>query len=159
MLKNLAENLHKQLLFFKEFNRLAMLKQEALLFNRLQQLDEVVAQEEQLLFQIGALDQAMLKWAEQIGREIGKKPEDLTLEEITTHYPELRGIYDELDLTITAMRQLHETNSQLLNQSLKILNYTVNLLNPDDGNLYRRPEHQEPVKTTKSKAHLVDHKV
>ena len=155
-IKELNENLQAQLSLYQEFNRLALLKKEALIHNKLQELDAVTLQEEQLLLQLGRIEEKRLDWIAQADQATVKNPEELTLAELTKTYPELSDVYTKLENTTAQLREIHNINSQLIDQALKTVNFTVNLLTPSETNIYKNPDQKE---TSTTKIHLIDQKI
>lgn len=157
VLQSLNENLKRQTNVYSELNRLAGLKQQALIKNNLQELEVVTAQEEQILLEGGRLEKERLLWAEQIGREMGKAPEDLTLAELAEHYPELEGVRKDLDNVILRLKEAHEINTELLEQAVKVVNVTLNMLTQEDKHTYSRPGKE--VKDGSKHARILDKSV
>lgn len=155
-IKELNANLLEQLILFKEFNRLALLKKDALIQNNLQELDAVTLQEEQLLLQLSVIEEKRLTLIAQVSETIGRDAVKLTLAELTQIYPELSSVYTELENIIEELRKVHNINTQLIDQALKTVNFTVNMLAPDDTNIYKNPEQKEASAT---KLHLIDKKI
>lgn len=135
-LRNLNDNLSLQLKLYAELNNLAGLKKEALVQNKLQELDSITVREERLLFETARLEKERLRWAENIGKEMGKAPEDLTLAELAEHYPELQEVRDQLDGIIKELRDTHEINTKLINQALKVIDFTIGLMTGPDESTY-----------------------
>lgn len=157
VLRNLNENLKRQTIVYSELNRLARLKQQALINNNLRDLEAITVQEEQLLLEGGPLERERLLWAEQIGREMGKAPEELTLAEMAERYPELEGVRKDLDHVLSSLREAHEINTELLEQAVKIVNVTVNMLTQEEKKTYSRPGKE--VKDRSEQARILDKNV
>ena len=155
-INELNENLEAQLMLFKEFTRLGHLKKEALVHNNLQELDAVTLQEEKLLLQLGVIEENRLSWITLISETLGKNPLEVTLAELTKDYPELNNVYNKLEKTIEDLRQIHNLNSQLIDQALKTINFSINLFNPTEKNIYKNPEQKDVINPT---VHLVDQKI
>lgn len=156
-LQNLNNNLKTQARIYAELNELARQKQQALTNNNLHNLEAVTVQEEQLLLEAARLEKERLIWAEQIGLEMGKASVDLTLIELAEHYPELREVQIELDNVIIQLRQAHEINTHLLQQALKVVDFTVGLITQEQETTYNHPGRKET--NTASRAHLLDRSV
>ena len=156
IIQDLKANLESHLVLLQEFRRLALLKKEALINNELQQLDIITSQEEQLLAQIGIVEKQRLAWANKFGAELGKQPEELTLAELSSRYPELNALYQEFKAITSELQEIHKVNAQLIEQALKIVNFSVGLLTPNEKSTYRRPSEKESVQ---AKLHLLDQKI
>ncbi len=156
-LKNLNDNLKTQARIYAELNELARQKQQALINNDLHNLEAITVQEEQLLLKAARLEKERLMWAEQIGLEMGKASEELTLTELAEHYPELREVQVEIDNVVTQLREAHEINTHLLQQALKVVDFTLGLITQQQETTYNHPGRKE-IKS-KNRAHLLDRSV
>jgi hypothetical protein len=135
----------------------AQQKQEALIGNDLVKLETITLCEGQLLLKISGLEKERLFWTEQIGKEIGKPPEELTLKELAAYFPELSEIQIWLDDIIRRLINVHELNTQLLQQALKIVNLTSSLLTQQEGMTYSNPQRKNI--SFWSRTHLLDRSV
>lgn len=156
-LQNLNENLRGQVDLYHEILTLEGHKQKALVENNLQEIESITAQEESLIIKANRFEKERLLWAEQIGRELGKTPEDLTLAELAEHFPDLEGVRHDLDQVVARLKEIHEINSQLLQQAMKIVDYTVGLLTHQESNTYTYPGQRE--KEDNKKRHLMDWRI
>ena len=157
VLQNLNENLREQVERYNELLTLEGHKQKALIENNLQEIESITAQEESLIIKVNRLEKERLLWAKQIGRELGKTPEDLTLAELAEHFPALEGVRLDLDRVVARLQEIHEINSQLLHQALKIVDYTVGLLTHQESNTYTYPGQKENEEN--KKRHLMDWRI
>lgn len=154
VLQNLNENLKRQVTLYEELNDLEREKQKALIENNLQQIELLTARQEPLLLDASRLEKERLLWGEQIGRELGKAPEDLTLAELAEHFPVLEEVRLDLDRVVSRLQEIHAINTQLLQQAMKIVDYTVGLLTHQESNTYTYPGQKE--KDENKKRHLID---
>jgi len=143
VLQNLNENLKRQVKLYEELNTLERDKQKALLKNNLQEIELITARQEPLLLGASRLEEERLQWAEHIGRDLGKAPEDLTLAELAEHFPVLDGVRLELDQVVGQLQEIHELNAQLLQQGMKVVEFTVGMLTHQEKNIYTRPSQKE----------------
>lgn len=157
VLQNLNENLKRQVALYEEFNAQERDKQKALLQNNLQEIEAITAREEQLLLEASRLEKERLLWAEHIGRELGKAPEDLTLAELAERFPVLEKVRLELDQVVGSLQEIHELNTQLLQQAIKVVEFTVGMLTHQEKNTYMHPGRKENEGT--GKLHLLDRRI
>lgn len=157
VLDNLNENLKQQVALYKEFKAQEKDKQNALLQHDLKKLDEITAQEERLLHEAGRLEKERLVWAEQIGRDLGKAPEELTLVELAEHFPILEEVRLELDRVVDSLQDLHRINAQLLEQSMNIVEFTLRMLTHQEKNTYTHPGRKE--NEGNALLHLLDRRI
>jgi flagellar biosynthesis/type III secretory pathway chaperone len=143
-IKQLNENLKTQASIYNDLKHLAELKKQALVKNNLIELEAVTVREEQLLLEAARLEKERLYWAEQIAHSMGKPPEEITLSELAERYPELQEVKTDLENVITNLKEVHELNTQLLKQAIKVVDVTLGVLTTQpSGNLYQRPGKKE----------------
>jgi len=156
VLQKLNENLKQQVMLYEKLNDLEQRKQKALIKNNLQEIDLITAEQEPLLLGATHLEKERLLWAEQVGRDLGKAPEDLTLAELAERFPVLEGVRLDLDRVVGKLQEIHELNSQLLQQAMKVVNFTLGMLTHQEKNTYSHPSHKEHEGT---KLHLLDRRI
>lgn len=157
IIQSLNENLKLQADIYTALYRFAEQKQQALINNNLVELEKITLGEEQLLLDASRLEKERQLWAEQIGQEMNKPPEELTLSELAEHFPELREVQKKLDSTVKELIRVHELNTQLLQQALKIIDLTSSLITQQEEMTYSNPQRKEIV--TRSKTHILDRSV
>ncbi|HWQ89290.1 MAG TPA: flagellar protein FlgN [Desulfitobacteriaceae bacterium] len=157
ILQNLKDNLRLQADVYAALYEFAQQKQEALISNNLVKLETITLSEEQLLLEVSRLEKERLLLAGQIGFAIGKPPEELTLKELAAYFPELLEIQIRLDDLIKRLINVHEFNTQLLQQALKIVNLTSSLLTQQEGTTYSNPQRKDIV--SRSRTHFLDRSV
>lgn len=157
VLYKLNENLKQQVALYEEFNAQERDKQKALIQNNLKKIEEITAREEQLMIEAGRLEKERLRWAEHIGRDLGKAPEDLTLVELAEHFPVLEEVRLDLDRVVDRLQEIHQLNTQLLQQSMKVVEFTVGMLTHQEKNTYTHPSRKE--NEGNGKLHLLDWRV
>ncbi|AGA70322.1 FlgN protein [Desulfitobacterium dichloroeliminans LMG P-21439] len=157
-IKQLNENLKRQAALYEELKMFAEYKQQALVNNNLHEIEAATVREEQLIMEASRLEKERLLWAEQIAREIGKAPENITLSELAERFPELTGVKTELDNVLTNLRQVNELNTQLLKQAIKVIDLTLGLMTAQpNGSTYVRPGGKE--NEPKSNVHFLDRSI
>ena len=76
-------------------------------------------------------------------------------DESTLPNPEREALMGEIRELIIELRKIHKKNSHVLEQALKTVNYTINLLSPDEGKVYKHPQ----KKADNISLHLLDRRV
>lgn len=155
-LQSLNENLKRQVELYGALYDLELEKQKALLKNNIQAIDSVTARQDPLLLGASRLEKERLQWAEHIGRDFGKAPEDLTLAELAEHFPVLEGVRLDLDRVVGQLQEIHEINTQLLRQAMKVVDFTVGMLTHQEKNTYTHPKQKENEGTN---LHLLDRRI
>lgn len=143
-IQQLNDNLKTQARIYSDLKHLAELKQQALVKNNLHELEAVTVREEQLLMEAAQMEKERLLWAEHIALLMGKPAEKITLTELAERYPQLREVKADLESVITNLKEVHELNSELLKQAIKVVDITLGVLTTQpSGNLYNRPGKKE----------------
>ncbi|MDR3541413.1 MAG: flagellar protein FlgN [Desulfosporosinus sp.] len=155
--QNLNDNLNRQVALYEELSEREKDKQQALIANNLPELNALIAREEQLILKANGLEKERLVWAEHIGRELGKAPEDLTLAELTDHFPMLEGVSQKLEWVVGGLQELHKTNALLLRQAMKVVDFTLGMLTHQASNTYTHPRRKENEGYVK--LHLLDRRI
>jgi hypothetical protein len=156
-LQSLNDNLKLQADVYSALYKFAERKQQALINNNLVELEKITLAEEQLLFEASRLEKERLLWAEQIGQELNKPPEELTLSELAEHFPQFREVQIELENVVKQLIEVHELNTQLLEQALKIVNLTSALITQKEETTYANPQNKKSA--SRSSLHLLDRSV
>jgi hypothetical protein len=156
VLQNLNGNLKQQVMLYEELHDLEQEKQKALIKNNLQQIELITARQEPLLLGASRLEKERLLWAEHIGHDLGKAPEDLTLVELAEHFPVLEGVRVDLDRVVGQLQEIHAINTQLLQQAMRVVEFTVGMMTHQEKNTYTHPSHKENEET---KLHLLDRSI
>jgi hypothetical protein len=148
----LENNLRQQIAFYRQLTELEQEKQKALVDNVIEKIESITAQEEKILLEVGQLEEERLYWADFFGRETNKNIEDITLADLSSSFPALQSVRLELESVIGELKSLHEVNTQLLENAVKLVNFTVRLLTNDRQATYSNPgdkankSHQTGVK-------------
>lgn len=115
-------------------------KQQHLIKGNLDALNEVTKQEEMLIFQLGKLEE---KRESCFGRlaEVGRFDRNCTLKEILPQLSQnsrekLEQIQEDFSALIHELGQLNQENTDLIQQSLRFVNFTVETLNQQSKPLY-----------------------
>ena len=154
VLRNLNENLKQQVMLYEKLHDLEQEKQKALIKNNLQQIELITTRQEPLLLGASRLEKERLLWAEHIGSDLGKAPEDLTLVELAEHFPVLEGVRLDLDRVVGQLQEIHAINTQLLQQAMRVVEFTVGMMTHQEKNTYTHPGHKENEGNVK--LHLLD---
>ena len=98
-------------------------------------LNEIVMKEQKVVERINVLEKKRSEVTNDIGVVLNRKPQELTLTklvEMLANQPRecgmLKEIHDKLSKTLSRMVQVNESNKALLNESLEMLQFEMNLL-------------------------------
>ena len=156
LVRDLDINLKKQTQLYRDLIELEKQKQESLVNNNIQQIETITAQEEKILHQLSRLEEERVHWAEFFCKEIGKKVEEITLVDLVESYPALEDVRIALDNEISKLKELHETNTRLLENAVNIVNFTIESLTlaNEKHTTYTNPNNS--VKKEKSRLNMID---
>lgn len=140
---------------------LAQEKQQILVDNDLNRLEQLTAKEQKLILTISKLENKRLQIISTLGDVLGTNAPNYTLKEVAEKAPgpfqnELTEIYVELNKIIEELSKVNEENSNLINQALKIVNFTLDTITQAEREV-TYPE-REP-KSTKQISRIFDSKV
>lgn len=153
-IQNLNENLKRQIDLYKQIYVLEQSKKEALTQNNIQEIELITKQQEPLLQAAGRLESERLSWVENIGRELGKAPADLTLTELAKDFPVLAEVRLDLGRVVKQLQEIHGLNTMLLEQAVRIVNFTIGLLTYEASHTYGPPDQKDNDEDRKK--HLMD---
>ncbi len=134
----LETNLQQQLILYKELRETAEKKQQALVANNIKELDAIVAREEVLIMQAAKLEKVRTAMAGEIARELHIPVEEVTLSRLTGEMPQLLPLQNEMEETIRNIQEKHALNTELLNQAMRIVEFSLNLFTRSDEKTYSR---------------------
>lgn len=134
---DLIENIEEQLATQKLLLDYAEKKNELLVDGKIQELEELLKQEEKIVFKSGKLEQHR----EEIQKELREKV-DITADDPSREDPtlpdyidasegeekdKLQELYEELTVVLAQLKELNEQNNQLIQQSLDYVNHALDL--------------------------------
>ncbi len=98
-------------------------------------LNEIVMKEQKIIERINALEKARTEVTKDIGLVLGKNPTELTLSRLiellakqTRECELLKQVRDKLSDTLGRMVKVNESNKVLLNESMEMLQFEMNIL-------------------------------
>ena len=110
-------------------------KTKAIVANDLEELQRITDKEQMTVDRVTALERKRAEVINNMGIVLGRKPEDLTLDElikVAEKQPkvqeELRELKDVLGKSVRRLADLNERNRVLIQQSLEMIEFNMNLL-------------------------------
>ena len=110
-------------------------KTKAIVANDLEELQRITDKEQMTVDRVTALERKRAEIINNMGIVLGRKPEDLTLDElikVAEKQPkvqeELRELKDVLGKSVRRLADLNERNRVLIQQSLEMIEFNMNLL-------------------------------
>jgi flagellar biosynthesis/type III secretory pathway chaperone len=159
ILEKFESNLRSQTNCYQKLVRLEKEKQQALVDNKIQEIEFITAQEEKILLEVSRLEEERLRWAEFFGKEIGKNVEEITLSDIGEVYPPIDIVHKELDVVFAELRELHRVNRELLENAVEIVSFTINSMTVEKKTTYSRPAERMNKNEKNYKLNIVDKSV
>ncbi len=154
ILENFESNLKKQIQCYRQLTQLEKEKKQALVDNKIQEIEVITVKEEKILLEVSRLEEERLHWAEFFGKEMGKRAEDITLGDLEEAYPVLKDVRQEMEQQITDLRDLHEINTKLLESAVGLVNFTIETLTHEMRGTYSNPTEKAVKK--KNQISLID---
>jgi hypothetical protein len=156
ILVKLGNNLKRQTTCYQKLTELEKAKQQALVDNNISKIEAITAQEEKILLEVSRLEEERLHWAEFFGQEIGKKAEDITLDDLEKVYPEMHAVRLDLEQEINRLKDLHETNTKLLENAVNLVNFTLQALTSNRQATYTNPADKRGQKEQSKTLNIID---
>lgn len=120
---------------YKELIPIVSEKTQAIINNDLTTLQSITDKEQLTIERIGSLERKREEVIKNIGIVLSRDPSKLDMKElirIMAKQPEeqrkLAQIHDELSATIKTLVRLNERNKALIDQSLEMINFNINIL-------------------------------
>lgn len=141
----LAELLH----LHERLNQLAMEKAEAVKKNEIAVLNNIIRQETSLIKKLAKAEQSRIYAVQDFVQAKGVAIENATMEWVIEHSPEAEQprLKEQLQLLlqeVTRLKQLNELNKMLIEDSLRFVELSLDLLSPDIADMnYERPTTKE----------------
>ena len=138
--QELIEILIAQKEIYNLLNELAAQTREHLIKGSLDELNEVAKQEEMQIFQLGKLEEKRENCFSHLA-DIGGFDRNCSLQEVIAQLPEeeqnkLGQVQEEFTAIIVKLADSNQENTSLIQQSLRFINFTVDVLNQQSKPLY-----------------------
>lgn len=156
------DNLEKQLQAYQELLKIADRKQQVLVQNDIEGLEKINQEEQPLIVKISKLEKNRLSIIGALEKKMGNNVPKLTMQElikekeVLPYQEKMQIIFEKLAKVVDELRVKNEQNSQLIKESLKFINYTMDLVTQrerevtyDAGNKGNKPT---------SSSHILDQK-
>lgn len=147
--QTLTDILAELIQLHKRLNELALEKVDAVKKNEIATLNDIIKQETSLIKKLTRAEQSRMNAIQQFSKEKGLVIENVTMETIIEHssneeQPQLREQFHCLLDEMTRLREMNELNKMLIEDSLRFVNLSLDLLSPDISDMnYERPTTKE----------------
>jgi len=139
----LAEILQQETLLYQDAADISAKKTDIIVHGKIEELDSLVKAEQAIILKIGRLEDEREKVVMALSEELDLDLEGVTLSDINSHlssesYAKLDDCQKDLAGTLGSLKNTNDMNSQLIQNALDYVNFSVNLLttNQDSGNNY-----------------------
>ncbi|NLT94718.1 MAG: flagellar protein FlgN [Clostridia bacterium] len=132
-MEELISILKEQVKSYEQLLELAKKKQQALIGNDIEVLDNLNKEEHGVILGATKLEKKRLEVIKAMAGIFGKGIESWTLKEMTEKAPEpfqgpLSEVYQELNSVVEQLQKINQENSSLIEQALKIVDFTINTI-------------------------------
>lgn len=139
----LAGVLEQEALLYRDAADISSKKTDIIVHGKIEELDSLVKAEQAIILKIGRLENEREKIVLALSEELDMDLEGVTLSDINAHlsngsYTRLSECQKSLAQTLGGLKNSNDMNSQLIQNALDYVNFSVNLLttNQDSGNTY-----------------------
>lgn len=151
--------LQEQKKIYGELLELSRQKQENLIKGDIAALEAITGQEEGMVFQVGKLEEKRENCFNSLVEQYGLEKE-LTLQELLPQVPEqyrsaLGKIHEDFAALLTALKKFNQENTNLIEQSLRFVNFSVDVISQQSKPLYNADQEVKVERLT----NLVDKKI
>lgn len=160
----LINNLSEILDLYQAILALSKQKREVLVAAKAQELEAVTKREEMLILQTGKLDAQRESIIQEIGTAFGLKADEITLEKTkqladAETAKKIELLSSQFDQLLNELVPLNKTNTQLIQQALTYINYSINVLAQNTSGPTYAPKGLSAEKTTAPARALFDAKI
>jgi len=139
----LADILEQEALLYQDAAEISIKKTDIIVHGKIEELDSLVKAEQAIILKIGRLEDERENIVLALSEELDLNLEGVTLTDINAHlsdesFSRLDGCQKSLARTLGGLKNTNDMNSQLIQNALDYVNFSVNLLttNQDSGNIY-----------------------
>lgn len=153
MFQTVITILEKELKLYRELYDLVKRQTTIIKDGDINVLNELLKQQQKYVTTMSVLEEER---QQELARMFPEKSPLPTIRECIEIAPEdektrLRKLHHELTEVLTDVRETNELNQQLLEQSLEFVNFSINLLRPQQENInYGPPQKKQPAQGTSS---------
>ncbi|BBH23903.1 hypothetical protein Back11_52480 [Paenibacillus baekrokdamisoli] len=148
MVEAIVETLGKQALLYSQLLVLAKQKTPLLVKNEVEQLNAIMQKEKKLLKQVEELEQLRMQLSGQFFSSLGllryrggRLIEMIRIVASAQDKQKLTELHSELTELLGELQNVNELNQQLIEQSLKFIDYSIDLMveDPNEDMTYQHP--------------------
>lgn len=133
----LTEVLNKEYEIYDTLSKLSNNKTDLIVGGKVNELENVVKIEQSLVLKVSKLEDEREKIVENLCRVLGKKPEDITVSQLSEQLGEneasvLKQCQEKILKKLGALKNTNELNSKLIKNSLEYIDFSINMMTSID---------------------------
>lgn len=133
LVKQLTTILSQENEIYDTLKKISTNKTELIVAGKVNELESIVKMEQSLVIKISKLEDQREKLVDVLAREIGKKPEDITISELAgslgeVEANELKQCREKMLKNINSLKNSNELNSKLIKNSLEYIDFSINMM-------------------------------
>lgn len=139
----LLQILNEELKIYNELLSLSKNKTDIIIKGKVTELDTMVKREQELIVELGNLESQREATVDKIAQQLDINPSEITMSELVNRLEpvqaqELRKYQMNLTGILGELKELNDTNSKLIKNSLEFINFSVNIMagTTNTGNNY-----------------------
>lgn len=148
MVESIVETLEKQAVLYSQLLELAKQKTPLLVKNEVEQLNAIMQKEKKLLKQVEELEQVRMQLSGQFFSSLGllrykggRLSEMIRTVTSAQDKQKLTELHGQLTGLLNDLQKVNQLNQQLIEQSLKFIDYSIDLMvdDPNENITYQHP--------------------
>lgn len=148
MVESIVETLEKQAVLYSQLLELAKQKTPLLVKNEVEQLNAIMQKEKKLLKQVEELEQVRMQISGQFFTSLGllryrggRLSEMIRTVTSAQDKQKLTELHGQLTALLSELQKVNQLNQQLIEQSLKFIDYSIDLMieDPNEDITYQHP--------------------
>jgi hypothetical protein len=139
----LADVLEMEALLYRDAAEISAKKTDVIVKGKIEELDSLVRVEQAIIIKIGKMEAEREAATQELSAQMGLELEGVTLSEINTRldadsFSRLDNCQRNLVATLAGLKNTNDLNSELIQNALDYINFSVNLMTADQsgGNIY-----------------------
>lgn len=153
ILDSYLEVMESQNVLYGELLDLAKIKQPVLINGEIKKLENVTKKEQNIIIQVGRLEEKRITLHQALANHFCIKPEELNAKKFAElvkddYRSKVQDITESLQKIVFELEKLNSANTALLEQSLEYVNFSLNLLTGFDNNPTYGVNEEDKIKTT-----------
>ncbi|ACL70464.1 hypothetical protein Hore_17150 [Halothermothrix orenii H 168] len=156
--ENFLNLFKKEYELYCQLQDMAERKQEAIVDNNVEKLTEIMHNEQELIDKISDMEEKRRELLAEIAHKQGFEGDKISFQQLFTLFPEedkaeLKELKEDFLEVLSDLQTTNESNRQLIEDSLKINNFTLQLIRQAAG---KNVTYKKPGKKDEGSDHIID---